>query len=330
MSSDLNLSQEEIEALRQGIADGSIASNAGVMPDGDVAPYAFGAGEEERSFGELHALHLLNERLARGMRQVFQPMLRVQPKVSAAPVLLDNFESYSDAFGDFLSLNVIRMDPLRGHGMVVLRPDLVGALVDAYYGGRGEPPAHRLSEFTPAEDRVIQSLLERIFTTLSAAWEDIFELQFGKVSSESHPQFLSFLDPDDAVVVTPFVVTLPRGITSTIDIVYPLQALKPLMPLLRMRVISEPGEPDPLWDKRLRTALLDIELPVRSILSEPLMPLRSIVNLKPGDVIPISLPEELHMLVERTTFGVGTPGEANGNAAIRIRSISLPVAATNR
>src|SRR3546814_13018958 len=55
MSSDLNLSQEELEALRQGIADGSIASNAGVMPDGEVAPYAFGS-DEESSFGELTAL----------------------------------------------------------------------------------------------------------------------------------------------------------------------------------------------------------------------------------------------------------------------------------
>src|SRR3546814_16620376 len=94
MSSDLNLSQEELEALRQGIADGSIASNAGVMPDGEVAPYAFGS-DEERSFGELHALHLLNERLARGMRQALPPMLRVQPKVSAAQVLLDSLENYT-------------------------------------------------------------------------------------------------------------------------------------------------------------------------------------------------------------------------------------------
>src|SRR3546814_2029603 len=73
-----------------------------------------------------------------------------------------------------------------------------------------------------------------------------------------------------------------------------------------------------------------IELPVRSILAEPSMPLHAIVALKPGDVIPISLPEELHLLVERTTFGVGTPGEANGNAAIQIKSIALPSAATNR
>src|SRR3546814_11067468 len=87
MSSDLNLSQEELEALRQGIADGSIASNAGVMPDGEVAPYAFGS-DEERSFGELHALHLLNDRLARGMRQVFQPMLPVRPKVTNRKIVV--------------------------------------------------------------------------------------------------------------------------------------------------------------------------------------------------------------------------------------------------
>src|SRR3546814_19458881 len=93
------------------------------MPDGEVAPYAFGS-DEERSFGELHALHLLNERLARGMRQVFQPMLRVQPKVSAAPVLLASFENYSDGFDDFLSLNIIRMPPRRAQSLAVLKPDL--------------------------------------------------------------------------------------------------------------------------------------------------------------------------------------------------------------
>src|SRR3546814_11496156 len=97
------------------------------MPDGEVAPYAFGS-DEERSFGELHALHLLNERLARGIRQVFQHMLRVQPKVSAAPVLLDSFENYSARFDDFLSLNIIRMDPLSGQGLAVLQPDLIGPL----------------------------------------------------------------------------------------------------------------------------------------------------------------------------------------------------------
>src|SRR3546814_2333446 len=55
MSSDLNLSQEELEALRQGIADGSIASNAGVMPDGEVAPYAFGS--EDRKSTRLNSSH---------------------------------------------------------------------------------------------------------------------------------------------------------------------------------------------------------------------------------------------------------------------------------
>ena len=326
---DLNLSKEELDALRQGIADGSIASNAGVMPDGDIAPWSFASGGD-RSFGDLHALHLLNERLARGLRQVFQPMLRIQPKVSAGTVLMESFENYADGFDDFLSLNIVRMEPLRGNGLIVLKPELVGALVDAYYGGKGEPPAHRLPDFTPAEDRVIQALLERMFVSLNSAWGDIFTLNFARVSSESHPQFLSFLEGDDVVVVARFIVQLPRGLSSPIDIVYPLQALKPLLPLLRMKVITEPGDADPLWDRKLRDALLDVELPVRSILAEPTVPFRTILSLKVGDVIPINVPEELHMLVEKTPFGVGTPGEANGNAALQIRAIAPPYAATNR
>ena len=53
-------------------------------------------------------------------------------------------------------------------------------------------------------------------------------------------------------------------------------------------------------------------------------------TLKVGDVVPIHVPEELHMLVEKTTFGIGAPGEANGNAALKIRSIARPRATTNR
>src|SRR3546814_14844896 len=63
-------------------------------------------------------------------------------------------------------------------------------------------------------DRVIQALLERMFTALNAAWSDIFGLQFSRISSESHPQFLSFLEAGDMVVVTRFLVTLPRGTSS--------------------------------------------------------------------------------------------------------------------
>src|SRR3546814_19938002 len=89
-----------------------------------------------------------------------------------------------------------------------------------------------------------------MFAALNAAWADVFDLQFSRISSESHPQFLSFLDPDDVVVVTRFLVTLPRGTSSPVDLVYPLQSLKPLLPLLRLRVITDKGEPDPLWDRR--------------------------------------------------------------------------------
>ena len=154
--------------------------------------------------------------------------------------------------------------------------------------------------------------------------------RFSKKFLNIYPQFLSFLETNDMVVVTRFLVHLPRGGTSAVDVVYPLNALKPLLPLLRLRVITEQSETDPGWKGRLKSALLDVELPVRSILAEPTMSLSAIMALKVGDVVPIHVPEELHMLVEKTTFGIGAPGEANGNAALKIRSIARPRATTNR
>lgn len=320
MSSELNLTEDEIAALQQGIADGSIAAGGGMMPDGEVAPFAFGHSDE-RGFADLHGLHMVNEKLARGLRQVFQPMLRVQPKVTTGSVTLESYEEYSSGFPGFFSINLVRLDPLRGQGMITFEPELIGALVDAYYGGRGDPPANRLSEFTPAEDRIIQALLERMFKTLDASWHDIFALSFKAGSSESHPQYVSYVDGSEMVAVTRFVVHLPRGGTSAVNVVYPLQAIKPLLPLLRAKVTPERRKDDPEWHQRLRETLLDVPLPVRSILAEPVLPLKTVMALKLGDVIPIHVPEQLQMLVDRTPFGIGTPGEANGNAALRIQSV---------
>lgn len=318
MTSSLNLSEDEVEALRQGIADGSIRTSAGIQARGPVASFALGA-EEARGLDDLHALQLLNERLAKGMRAVFQPLLRVQPRVAAASAELKTFDIYISELVPFLSLNLVHMEPLRGNGLIVFEPELIGALVDAYFGGKGEPPAQRSPEFTPAEDRIIQTLVERLFLAMGAAWEDVCELSFKLVSSESQPQFAAFVEDTDDVVVTRFSIQLPRGASSSVDIVYPFQSLKPLMPLLKSKVVAE-GVPasDPAWRARLREALLDIDLDIRTVLAEPTVALGDIMQLRTGDILPIQVPEEVRLLVERLPFRSGALGEAKGAAAVMI------------
>jgi flagellar motor switch protein FliM len=319
--SSLNLTEDEIEALRQGIEDGSIHTSAGVQPRGAVGAFALGS-EEARGLDELHALQLLNERVARGLRAICQPLLRAQPRVIALPAELKICETYLTSLAPFLSLNIVRMEPLRGNGLVVLEPELIGALVDAYFGGKGEAPVYRSSEFTPAEERIVTTVMERMFMALEVAWEDVAEIKFGLVSSESHPQFAAFAEDKDEVVVTRFSVQLPRG-TSNVDIVYPLQSLRPVMPSLRSKVIAESAAAsDPAWGARWKKAVLDTRFDVRTVLAEPVLTLGEVARLRVGDIIPIQVPEEVQLLVERTPFRTGTLGEAKGAAAIMVNAPS--------
>lgn len=320
MSGSLDLSEDEIDALRQGIADGSISTSDGVKARGLVEPFALGAGDG-RELGDLHALGLMNERLAKAMRAVFQPLLRVAPRVSAASAELRTFDAYLGSLPPFLSLNVIRIEPLGGNGLIAFEPELVGALVDAWYGGKGTPPTKRATEFTPAEDRLIQSLTERLLEALGKAWSDVSPLVFTVVSAESDPQFAAFVEDSDDVLVTRFSISLPSGAVSSIDITYPFQALKPLLPLLRSKVISESisVSGDAGWTRRLKTAVMDIDLPVRSILAEPVIPLGDVMALRVGDILPIQVPEVVRLLVDRTPFRLGSLGEAKGAAAVMIR-----------
>ena len=47
-----------------------------------------------------------------------------------------------------MSMNISRMEELRGNMMMVIDPSFISTLTNAYYGGKIEPLKNRRSEFT--------------------------------------------------------------------------------------------------------------------------------------------------------------------------------------
>ena len=79
------LTSDEVNALMEGLSTGDISGqSSGVGGDLDVAPFAFGT-DDLSLMGDYYALRLINERFARFARSVFQPMLRLQPRISSFP-----------------------------------------------------------------------------------------------------------------------------------------------------------------------------------------------------------------------------------------------------
>jgi flagellar motor switch protein FliM len=291
---------------------------------GDRARHAevLGSGKTN-SLGDLHALQQLCDRQARAMRDVFEPLLRRQPRIVSEPIRILRFDDYvAELPKGLVSLNLLRMAPLAGHALVTMDAGFVLSVVDLFFGGSGVLPGPMPIEFTGAEEALAKRAVTNIAAMLTRTWVEIAEIGFEPFARESNTRMLSHLDGDDAVVITRFELTMTAGAPSTsIDIVYPVVSLKPLASVLGAKVQSKRSGADPKWRSELTRAVMQVPFAVRSVLAEPVVPLSKLMNLQPGDIIPLEFGTEIPLLVSNNRFGRGIVGQSNGRTAIRLERL---------
>ena len=123
--------------------------------------------------GDLQALAQVNQRLARLLRTLFEPLLRQAVKISAEPVAVERFDAYLSSRGQALSsATMMSMTPLSGQAMLMLDGALTFRLVDLYFGGPGLIPNPMPAEFTPTAEAMIEVRCSRIraVSFLCAGW----------------------------------------------------------------------------------------------------------------------------------------------------------------
>lgn len=168
MSNQDVLSQDEIDALLHGVDSGAVATEDAVAP-GEARSYDF-ANQVRIVRGRMPTLEMINERFARLFRTSLFNLLRRTPEIAVSPVELMKFSEYVHSLHVPTSLNIVRMQPLRGVGLVVLDPKLVFATVDNFFGGNGRFTKIEGRDFTATETRVIHMLLKHVFADLKEAW----------------------------------------------------------------------------------------------------------------------------------------------------------------
>ena len=317
------LSEAEVEALIGGIADGRLPAERGLKPRAPVERHVFGAAAPQLA-GELGALGILHERFARSLRRAFLPLLRYQPRVVLSGIESRAYDDYvAGQRSTLVCFNIVRVEPLRGNVLVALQPDLVSALVDGFFGGKGRAAGRSHGDFTPTEERVIQRLVESMCIGLARAWEEVAQLRFTFTGTESNAQLAIFLEQDDAVLVCSLEVELAEQ-STTLDVLYPLQLLKPVLPALRSKVQAERVEASADWRDRLGQAAMEILIPIRSVLAEPVVTVGELSRLSAGDVLPIQVGEDIRVMIARTLFATGTLGDVRGGAAIQLNRLAAP------
>lgn len=306
---------------------GDDASTSGAAHDG-----MFGAAKLN-PFGDLHALQHLSARFARTLRGVFEPLLRTEVRTFAEPLVVQRFADYrherADGLTAWLPLAMGPASSTQGQSLCVMDGRFVLELLDLFFGGTGAAPHVLPSEFSPAAEAMVARIGGLIAAPLRTAWEPLARIDFTVGRVEANAAMLAGQDGDDAMIVTRFGIAAGTAKPVFVDLVYPVAALKPHGTALTGKVVSKSAEPNAAWRAGLTRSAMAVKFPVRSVLAEPVVPLSLLMDLKPGDVIPISFGPEVPVMVGRDRIGSGTVGTSNGRAAIRLTTLASLDQGTN-
>jgi flagellar motor switch protein FliM len=313
------LSQEEIDALLNGVNDveDDIKEDHGQAE----GPSDYDFSSQDRIVrGRMPTLEMVNERFTRHMRISLFNMMRRTADVSINGIQMIKFGEYVHTLFVPTSLNMVRFRPLKGTALITMEARLVFILVDNFFGGDGR--FHNKiegREFTPTERRIVQMLLKIIFEDYKEAWSPVMDVSFEYLDSEVNPSMANIVSPTEVVVISSFHVELDGG-GGDFHIALPYSMLEPIRELLDAGVKSDREDTDMRWSKALRDEIMDVQVEVSTKFIEAKLSLQKIMDLKTGDIIPITMPEHITVLVENLPSFRAKLGRSRDNLALKIES----------
>jgi flagellar motor switch protein FliM len=316
MSQDF-LSQDEVDALLKGVTGEEDAPAEESSADGGVKSYELGR-QERIVRGRMPTMELINERFARYLRIGLFNYMHRSTEISVGPIRVQKYSEFVRNLVVPTNLNLIQVKPLRGTGLLVFDPSLVFLVVDNMFGGDGR--FHTRVEgrdFTPTEQRIIQGMLNVVFSEYERAWKPVFEVKFEYVRSEMNTQFANIATPSEIVVAITFTVEL-SGNSAEMHICLPYSMVEPIRDVLYSTMHSEQAASDKRWTGLLTQQLQLADVELVADLGTADVTLRDIVHLKTGDVIPLSIAEKIKAAVDGIPVMECSYGVRNGVYALKI------------
>ncbi|TVQ97931.1 MAG: flagellar motor switch protein FliM [Desulfovibrionales bacterium] len=313
------LSQDEVDSLLRGLTGGEIETEAAVAGD-DSGIISFDLANQDRIIrGRMPVLEIVNDRFARLASSALANSMR--KKVDVNPVSID-----MSKFGDFMrslpvptSINIFKIDPLRGNAILVVDTRLVFALVENFFGGQGSQPKVEGRDFTPIEQSVIERVVKIFLASMEQAWTPVHDVHVELMRTEINPQFASIVPPSDVVIVVSMEVELENAIGSLVFCL-PYSTIEPIRSKLYASFQSERLEVDHAWLSRFKERLLEIPVELVVPLGRTAITGRQLLNLEIGDILLLDTDtdQSLEVKIQGVEKFFCLPGFVKANRAFQV------------
>jgi flagellar motor switch protein FliM len=311
------LSQEEVDALLEGVTGESQKTVEEAAEHGEVRSYNI-SSQERIVRGRMPTMEVVNERFARNLRVGLFNFIRRSPEISVGPVAVQRYSAFLRELAVPTNFNIVAIRPLRGSGLIVCEPALVFGVIDTLYGGIGKFQTRiEGRDFSATEQRGINRLVDVITTEYKKAWKGIYPLELEYQRSEMQPQFANIATPSEIVIATSFQLEI-GDITGAIHFCFPYSTLEPIRDVLYSSTQGDSIEVDRRWVNVLTREIQAAEVTLVAELARADATVEQLLAMKKGDFIELDREPKIQASVDGVPIFECQYGTHNAKYAIRI------------
>jgi flagellar motor switch protein FliM len=314
-----DISNAEVDALLDKGKDG-----AAIAP-GTPQPYDLVA-RDKIVRGRMPVLDRLNERWVTEFQRKLTDLIRQPVEVSLQQVQLAPYGDWLASQPVPTSLNLCTVKPWPRSALVAVEGKLLFVLVEKYYGGGAKTPAKPAAKnapavaretLTPTEQRLNKIIVDLLTDQFRRAFAPVATLEFQHAQTETNANYVNMATPSETMVVTRVEVTVGEA-GGGVTLVIPLSSFEPVRDKLAEGLKTVSAESRQRWSKSLRAQLENAQLELTSVFIETEITMRELLQMKPGDVLPIEMPKTAILRAGPRPLLRGKFGRSRGYNAVSV------------
>ena len=313
---DKVLTDDEKDALLDGVATGEVEVQSTAGPIyAEVKPFEI-AERSRLVSNSFPRLQRLNQRVASRVSKLTEQLVSAETEIRPSGIDTCQYGEYCERTSGLSLIVEFSAKPLEGSGLVVLGADLVGHLVEAFYGGLGNESGRQASDFfTRGEISVAALFGNDVMQTIADVWRPVMDTEREQVATHQNSDIIEGFDASDRVICAEFEISFLEQ-QQTFQVVWPVSMLAPLLPVFEGQKRERDPVQDARWATSLRSRLSDSMVGISSRVGNKQLTLGAVAELAPGDVIDIDNPRTSTVFVKHVPLLEGRFGVHEGKYAI--------------
>ncbi|MBL9033055.1 MAG: flagellar motor switch protein FliM [Phycisphaerae bacterium] len=324
------LDQSEVDALMAAVDAGTVVEEsreaqifsrvARDWATTEIRKYNF-KRPERVSKDQMRALQTLHEAFARNFGASVSGFLRTIVEVKVATCEQMTYSEFIAGLPNPTSFNLVKADGLEGEMCLEISPLIIYPIIDRLLGGTSQDLFVPQRPMTLIETRLIGNVITRGLAALAEAWAGIRAMTFEVSATESNPQLVQIVPPNEVVVVVGFELKMSSR-AGTMNLCIPYNVIEPVVDELSSRNWFSPAKnlKSDRFEAGIRDGLRKAGLLVTGRLATTTITLSELTRLAPGDLILTEKPasEQVVLCVEGERKFLAQIGQFKGKRALRI------------